>query len=136
MARETKETATRHLIFVYNSNAGLANALLDIGHRLIKPSTYPCKLCAVTYGRVSVKKHWKDFIKQVGIPATFWHRDEFMSNCKFPGYKVEFPAVIIKEGSQMITLMEAEDFKEVTTLDDLIHVLSSKLINRRATNHG
>ncbi len=78
-----------------------------------KHRTYPCKLCMVTYGTLRTKKCWKEFIKQLDVSVSFWYRDELTSKCKFPKCKVDFPAVIIKDGSQMTVLMDAEDFKKI-----------------------
>lgn len=49
------------LIFVYNAESGKLNALLDIAHKVIKPETYQCFLCALTHDALSEKKAWSDF---------------------------------------------------------------------------
>ncbi len=43
------------LVFVYNANSGLLNALLDMGHKVVSPRTYPCSLCALTYGSLGLR---------------------------------------------------------------------------------
>ncbi len=118
---------SKKIIFVYNADSGLVNTVVDVAHRLTKPNSYPCRLCAVTYGTFGMEKRWKDFLRQIGIPAIFWHRDEFTKKCKFPNYRVEFPAVIVKENDKMTTIMDAKDFKKISDLDDLVRMLKSRL---------
>jgi len=48
------------LIFDYNAPDGLGAALIDAVHKIVAPESYPCSLCAVTYGAVSMKRRWKD----------------------------------------------------------------------------
>ena len=50
------------LLFVYNADSGKLNALKDAIHKVVKPSTYPCSLCTVTYGNLGMKRTWKTFI--------------------------------------------------------------------------
>ncbi|MGI8952546.1 MAG: hypothetical protein ACR2FN_13295 [Chitinophagaceae bacterium] len=49
------------LIFVYNADADLFSTLTDFAHKILSPSTYQCKLCALTYGNISMKQEWKFF---------------------------------------------------------------------------
>jgi len=42
-------------IFVYNADSGPINGLKDYFHKIIKPETYECNLCAVTFGNFLVK---------------------------------------------------------------------------------
>ncbi|GAA3950802.1 hypothetical protein [Hymenobacter algoricola] len=79
------------LLFVYNANGGLLNGLLDLVHKTLSPGTYPCSLCALTYG-VSMRPEWKSFIEALPIEARFLHRDEFRA--EFPAWReVPLPAV-------------------------------------------
>lgn len=63
------------VVFVYNADAGLANALLDWGHKLVSPSTYDCSLCGVTYGHLGMKRSWREFVASLGTEVTFTYRD-------------------------------------------------------------
>ena len=65
------------LIFVYNAESGWLNALKDAVHKTFKPSSYPCSLCALTYGSVSEKKVWRCFRQLSNIEMEFLHIDEF-----------------------------------------------------------
>jgi len=79
------------LLFVYNANAGRANALLDMLHKTFSPRTYSCSLCALTYG-VSMRPEWKAFIEALPVAARFPHRDEFWA--EFPAWRGQaLPAI-------------------------------------------
>ena len=52
------------LLVVYNADSGILNALGHAVHKLVKPETYPCSLCAITYGAVSMRKEWKSVCKR------------------------------------------------------------------------
>ncbi|WP_162910528.1 hypothetical protein [Hymenobacter oligotrophus] len=64
------------LLFVYNANSGLPNALLDAVHKLVSPSTYACSLCAITYGAVSMRPEWKQFLRALPLPTKFLYRNQ------------------------------------------------------------
>lgn len=69
--------APARVVMIYNADGGIANALLDAAHKLLRPSTYPCSLCAITHGAVSMRADWKRVIAALGVPVAFLHRDEW-----------------------------------------------------------
>lgn len=80
------------LLFVYNADSGLFNTLADIGHKLFSPATYPCRLCAITYGYLKERAEWRAFLDSLGVPCEFLHRDQLRE--RFPGVSVPLPAVL------------------------------------------
>lgn len=46
-------------------------------HKVFPPKTYACNLCGITYGALSVKKEWAQFIEKLPLETEFLHRDEF-----------------------------------------------------------
>ncbi len=68
------------LLFVYNADSGLFNLLADAAHRVVHPSTYPCRLCAVTYSFTGMRSEWRDFIQSLDHPVEFLHRDELTTH--------------------------------------------------------
>ncbi|WBA43259.1 hypothetical protein [Hymenobacter canadensis] len=64
------------LLFVYNANAGWLNGVLDTLHKTFSPATYPCSLCAVTYGARTMYPEWRAFLERLPAQAQFLHRDE------------------------------------------------------------
>ena len=69
----------QRLLFVYNADGGRLAGLKDLFHKILSPATYPCSLCAVTYGAASMRPEWQQFIKALPLPVEFLHRDEFLS---------------------------------------------------------
>lgn len=83
------------LIFVYNAPDGIGAALIDAAHKLISPATYPCSLCAVTYGAVTMRRDWKAYLARLPYQVKFYHRDGFLP--AFPALEVALPAILIAE---------------------------------------
>ena len=76
--------ANRQLVFVYNADSGLFGTATDFTHKILSPSTYRCRLCALTYGNFTIKDEWKSFIAQLPFSITFLHKNDFMKtsqNC-------------------------------------------------------
>ncbi len=46
------EDTEKALIFVYNADSGLLNAINDGILKIVSPSTYQCSLCSLTFGVV------------------------------------------------------------------------------------
>jgi hypothetical protein len=88
------------LIFVYNADSGLLNALNDGFLKIVSPSTYDCKL-------------------------EFLHRDEFTERYDLPD--TEFPSVYIKRGNDMNELISKEEFDKTDSLEELMELLKTKL---------
>ncbi len=113
------------LIFVYNANSGKINAVLDAGHKLFSPSTYPCSLCALTYDTVTENKTWKSFRKESEIDMVFLHKDEF--GIDFPNADVSFPVVLKLENESLTTLLDHNDLNNIPSVEALIQKLKSIL---------
>lgn len=79
---EAESAKDRSLIFVYNADSGAMAALKDYVHKMVKPMTYECNLCAVTYGNLGLKNEWKRFIERIGMPVDFLHMDEYNFDVK------------------------------------------------------
>ncbi|MFT5103862.1 MAG: hypothetical protein ACI86C_001522 [Candidatus Latescibacterota bacterium] len=86
------------LIFVYNAVSGSTNALLDVVHKVVSPSTYTCNLCDITFEIISEKKEWKDFREASNIEMVFLHKDEFLKQYRSKWLpKYVFPIVLSEE---------------------------------------
>lgn len=109
------------LIFVYNADSGLFHALKDAFHKTFFPKTYPCSLCALTYGSTSEKKDWKQFRQQQTIPMRFLHKDEYEAQFDFA---CEYPAVLLKN-DDLQTVIQARELNAITSLNDLIAQVES-----------
>jgi hypothetical protein len=105
------------LIFVYNADSGLANALLDTGHRLIKPADYPCSLCMATYGPFGMKRDWKEFIAKLPYKVTFLHKNELSQELKKE--LNDFPCLVLQSAELTRTLISGAEFRQIKDLSML-----------------
>jgi len=115
----------QQLIFVYNADSGLFNALSDFAHKILSPSSYQCQLCALTHGNFSMKQDWKSFIESLPIETVFLYKDKFVQQYKM---NTAFPAVFIKTDDTIIpivTKVEIETCQSLQQLKDLILLKTS-----------
>ncbi|MBT4153862.1 MAG: hypothetical protein HOE53_04405 [Candidatus Magasanikbacteria bacterium] len=115
----------KQLLFVYNADSGLFNALTDAAHKVLSPKTYSCALCKLTHGSVSMKKEWADYIASLPIQSTFLHKDELPKDFAIGG--LELPAVLLKEGNSADILISATELEQTASLENLISLLSDRL---------
>ncbi len=113
------------LLFVYNADSGKLNALKDAIHKVVKPSTYPCSLCAVTYGSLGMKKEWKTFVNGLDIPVEFLHRDEFCA--KYECSNVTYPVAFVMNNGKRTEFISTEEMNATNTLEDLVNLVNTKL---------
>lgn len=101
------------LIFVYNAGEGLFAAIGNAVHKAVSPATYPCSLCAVTYGAVRMRPEWRAYLSALPFDTRFFHRPDFRR--AYPALAdMALPAVLLEEaGSAPHVLIDAP------TLDDL-----------------
>ena len=118
------------LLFVYAVDGGLAAGLVDYVHKLVSPSTYPCSLCALTYGPTGKRAAWAHAISDLGIESEFLHRDELVrvdGPCHPP-----LPAVfLVRDGARELLIGKAE-IDACGDLDALIALLRQRLADARA----
>jgi hypothetical protein len=118
-----------HLVLVYNADAGLFNAITDTAHKLLSPRTYDCRLCLHTYGTFGMRKPWKDFLDGLGLPLTFYHRNEFW---RATGRRdVDLPAILLDEGTDLSVLVPAATINACDDLEDLTDTVEAALQERR-----
>lgn len=114
------------LVFVYNADAGLAAGLLDLVHKTLSPSTYPCSLCGVTYGPLGMKTQWRDWLKSLPYESVFFHRPDFRT--AYPAFADRPLPLIGRDGDDgLIELLGAAQLARLTTLDALIAALRERL---------
>lgn len=121
-------TLTKPLVFVYNANSGLGNALLDSIHKILGPNTYNCNLCAITFGFFSEHKKWKEFRKESGLEMEFLHLDEFKK--RYPNEKQDresFPQVFILKESKLQVFLRKGEINDMKSQEDLILAIRAKL---------
>jgi hypothetical protein len=111
------------LLFVYNAEAGFLNKLIDFTHKSLKPSTYPCSLCQLTYGTFSAKPEWNDFIKGLDLKVNFLYKDELGSA------NYELPIILLEDEKKEVSiLVDNETLNRIKTLDELIKLIKTQLL--------
>ncbi len=121
------------LIFVYKANADLFSTVTDFAHKILSPSTYDCKLCALTYGNFSMKKDWKIFVEALPVSATFVHKNEFE---KKHGQPHPLPAIFLLQQNTLNELVSAEEIHCCTSLDELKALVTEKLSGHAQHHHS
>lgn len=115
---DTGQPKTRELLFVYNADSGLFNAMADAAHKVFSPQTYACNLCKVTYGLMTEKRAWRRFIEDLDVDARFLHRDELRQ--RFPELDIQLPAVLRRSGDEALEVcIAAEALNRCQSIDDL-----------------
>ena len=128
-ANEKKEKGSKHrIIFVYNADSGALPSLKDYVHKIVKPSTYPCNLCALTYNNLGFKgKDWRNFIGNLGIEVKFLHKDEFLKLGKIEAR--DFPAVFEQKGPKIVLLISHHEINKCKILKELEDLVLKKVEN-------
>ena len=110
------------LIFVYNADSGLFNTLADVAHKIFAPATYACRLCALTHHPLGMRQEWKSFLKELGRPLEFLHRDEFRK--RFDQHEVALPAIFRQVAEDRLELLlDAAAINSAKTLHDLMRLI-------------
>jgi hypothetical protein len=115
------------LIFIYNVDSGMRNALLDGAHKALSPNTYQCNLCDLTYGVFKERKAWKKFRQEMQWKMEFLHKDEFKKQyaSKF-GHKFEFPIVLIALDDELQVFISSSELNELETMEALIDLINKR----------
>lgn len=112
------------LVFIYNAQRGFLHGILDSFHKLIIPSTYPCKLCLLTYGFFRKRKSWAIFLQSTGVETVFIYRKDAGQ------YITKFgppPMVLIKYQDRTELICSAVDMEDMQNLDGLINLIRKKI---------
>lgn len=120
------------LILVYNADTGLIQALMHAVHKQIRPDTYPCSLCALTYGAVSMRGDWKAFWQALDAQVDFYHRDDFTRD--FPALgtggerEVTLPTILISEaGEEPRVLLSNEELDAMAEVNELMESVAGAM---------
>ena len=116
----------RRLVIVYNAEAGLAAGVMDSLHKLVSPGTYPCQLCAVTYGLATMKREWRTFLDGLGMELLFHHRPDFRA--AFPqAADWPLPLIAVETGGVLRPLVGAAELTQAVDLRALMTMVQARL---------
>jgi hypothetical protein len=122
----------KQLVFVYNADGGAFNAIMDSAHKLFAPTTYQCSLCAITYGMVSMRAEWKDYMGKLPYETRFYHRDGFRQ--EWPSQNEPLPAIfILEDDGALRTLVHAHELDAQKSIAQLTALLGRKLSAKPAS---
>ena len=113
------------LIFVYNAESGLFNALADIAHKIFSPQTYSCNLCALTHSNFGMREEWKQFILSLERQAEFLHADELKE--RYGMENLSLPIILEKSGENLETLIDADSINACRSINDLKQAIMRRL---------
>jgi len=114
------------LIFVYNANSSVFSQVTDYVHKLLRPQTYQCNLCKLTYDNLGMKSDWKEFIQNLPYKSEFLHKDEFID--KYPEYiNSSFPSIFKRENKGLIELISAKEINKQKSVKELKQLVLQKL---------
>jgi hypothetical protein len=94
---------------------------------MVKPSTYECNLCAVTFGNFGMKKEWAQYVSELDeeVNVEFYHRDEFEEY--YPEViDARYPSAYLESPNGMKLFISQEEMNAVESVEEL-----KKLVNKR-----
>lgn len=112
------------IVFVYNADSGVFNLLSDVAHKIFSPQTYPCNLCAITYGTLGMKEEWREYLKTLKVPFEFLHADEFKVKHRIEN--VELPAVFKQENGELQLMIDSKTINSCHSVDGLRRIIDMK----------
>ncbi|MEY4851061.1 MAG: hypothetical protein RLZZ331_2065 [Pseudomonadota bacterium] len=114
------------LVIVYNANEGLLAGAMDSLHKLFAPATYLCKLCALTYGLLAMRREWRAYLDGLAMEARFHHRPDFRA--AFPqAADWPLPLIAVEQDGQLAVLISAADFASIADLSHLMMEVDRRL---------
>jgi hypothetical protein len=118
--------AASRLILVYNADSGLLNMVKDALWKVVRPATYPCSLCALTYGYVSMHGRWRRFLDRLPHTKVFHHKDDFAA--AFPAVDVALPVILLAGPDDAPeVLVSAAELDSLPDLEALIAAVETRL---------
>ena len=116
-----------HLLLVYNADSGILNAIRDSVWKIASPATYPCSLCAITYGAISMRYDWRRFLDSLPLKVVAYHKDEFAA--LYPDSPIALPAIAVASlQEQPRVLISESDLAEIENIDELIERVKESLV--------
>ncbi len=116
------------LIFVYNASSGVNNSLLDSVQKLLKPESYECKLCELTFGVISENKKWKAFRKQSDMEMIFLHKEEYQKKFKSKFEQLyDLPVVLYQDNYDLSLVIGKEELNQIEEVEILIEKIKARV---------
>ena len=126
------KTMTKNkLIFVYNADSSVFSQVSDAVKKIVTPIKYECNLCMVTYGALSMKDEWREFLDALPFEKEFLHRDEFQK--QYPELEsTKLPAIFISQNNSLTPLVSADEINIQKDIIGLKNIINGKI--KRSTS--
>lgn len=111
------------LVFVYNSEKGFINGMMDTMHKWFSPSTYQCNLCAITHGGFGMHSEWKEFLDNLNMEIDYLGISDLKAQYGITA--IELPAIFVSEADELSVLVSAEQINQAKTSEDLMATIAS-----------
>jgi hypothetical protein len=115
----------RLLIFVFSCSRGNLSAMKDYSQKQGGDTQAGCHLLALISSPVGIKKSWKRFIQDLGLPARFLHRDEYEE--EFGELLIPLPAVFFHNDTTRSLFIAADELTREPAVEDLMDLIREKL---------
>jgi len=114
------------LIFVYNVDSSVFSQVSGAVKKIVTPSKYECNLCMITYGTVSMKDEWREFLDTLPFEKEFLHRDEFQK--QYPELEsTKLPTIFISPNNTLNPLVSADEIILQKNIKDLKELLIGRI---------
>lgn len=115
----------RSLVFVYNARSEALPKIEGSMSRVADAGGEHCNLLALTFSPIGMKKEWKRFLHDIGMPARFLSRDEFAS--EFRNIAATYPCAYLQTGQDLFIIAGTEEINRCAQLGDLIGIIHQRL---------
>jgi len=117
---------THKLIFVYNADSSVFSQVSDAVKKIVTPNKYECNLCTVTYGAISMKDEWREFLDSLPFEKEFLHRDKFHK--QHPELEsTKLPTIFISQNNTLNPLVSADEINTQKDIIGLKNIINGKI---------
>ena len=124
------EPASKHvnakIILVYNADEGWLASIKDMLHKIVRPETYPCSLCALSYGPLAMRGAWRKFLNDLPLEKKFYHRQDFARDYENAA-RFALPVILIVKDGVLQTLVEKRELDMMFDVKELISAMRAAL---------
>ena len=117
------EPASKHvnakIILVYNADEGWLASIKDMLHKIVRPETYPCSLCALSYGPLAMRGAWRKFLNNLPLEKKFYHRQDFARDYENAA-RFALPVILIEKDGVLQILVDKLELDLITDVEELI----------------
>ena len=115
------------IVFIYNAKSGLFAGLSDVVTKIVAPSQYECNLCKITYGPLSMKEEWAQFLETLPQKKVFLHKDELVGEYVELS-RSDLPAIFLRHNNHFSLFVSKDELNALKSIMELKVILRSTLL--------